>query len=258
MINNTSLQQWKRMEAKSLDQQFLSNIQHGMGCSPFESECILKAVHETYGDFFSVGALLPGQQLFTAVSVDTPPQTRLEDAAMVTVQLTLDAKEDLEVRRTQGVVGLRQHRMERMAREALAQGAVLTLEDFALRLFNCGRRTLCSDLKALREKGIDVPLRSTVKDMGRALSHRRTIVTQWLKGREYSEIARSTRHSVNSVQAYVSHLKKIAVLKAQNVDPELLPFLASASPALAREYLSILKEVSPVPHRKKELAGKKI
>ena len=131
------------------------------------------------------------------------------------------------------------------------------MEDLALRLLNCGRRTLCSDLKALRAEGIEVPLRSTVKDMGRTLSHRRLIVTQWLRGREYSEIARDTRHSVRSVQSYVSRLKRIAVLRAENMENDLLPFLAGVSGALAREYLQILEEVEPVAHRREELERKK-
>jgi len=257
MINNTSPQQWKRMEAKRLDQVFISRTREGLGCSPFEAECLLTLVHEVYGDFFSVGSLQPGQQLFSCVSVETAPQVRLEEATLVTARLTVDGPEDLEVRREQGVVGLRRHRMQRMAGEALAQGGVLTLEDLALRLLNCGRRTLCSDLKDLRGEGIEVPLRSTVKDMGRTLSHRRSIVTQWLRGREYSEIARATHHSVRSVQGYVSCLKRIAVLQAENVENELLPFLAAVSPSLAREYLQILQEVEPVPHRKEELKGKK-
>lgn len=256
-INNTSLQQWKRMEAKQLDGVFLSRTREGMGCTPFEAECLLKVVRETYGDFFEVGSLMPGQLLTTVISVEANPQDSLKDALKVTVRLTLDGPEDLEIRRTEGVVGLRRHRMQRMASEAFQQGGLLTLEDLALRLLNCGRRTLCSDLAAMRDQDIDIPLRSTIKDMGRTLSHRRVIVTKWLGGMEYSEVARATRHSVSSVKGYVSRFKRIAVLKAENVDLQLIPYLAGVSTALAREYLSILKEAKIAPHRKAELTSKK-
>jgi len=256
-INNTSLQQWKRMEAKRLDAVFLTRIRHGMGCTPFEAECMLKVLHETYSDFFDVGSVRPGQILVTVISAEAKPQESLEEAAKVTVRLTLDGPEDLEIRRTEGVVGLRHHRMERMAVEAFQQGGLLTLEDLALRLFNCGRRTLCTDLATMRSKGIDIPLRSTIKDMGRTVSHRQLIVTKWLGGMEYSEVARATRHSVASVKGYVSRFKRIAALQRENVKKELLPYLAGVSPALAREYLAILEEARIAPHRKKELADKK-
>jgi len=256
-INNTALQQWKRMEAKRIDAVFVSRIRHGLGCSPFEAECILETMRETYADFFRVGALQPGQVLVTAVSAEAAPQDRLEEAEKTMVRLTLVGPEDLEIRRAGGVVALRRHRMQRMATEAFQQGGLLTLEDLALRLLNCGRRTLCSDLAAMRREGLDIPLRSTIKDMGRTLSHRQKILALWLQGQEYSEIARATRHSVRSVQSYVSCFKRIAVLQAENVDPALLPYLADVSPALAREYLAMLGGEGIAPHRKRELAAKK-
>lgn len=254
MINNTSLQQWKRMKAKSLDRVFGSRLQRGLGCSPFEAEAIVLTHQDVYKDVLEAG-LQPGQLLCSAVSVEAPPQARLDEAPQVVVRLTLDAPEDLGVRESEGVVGLRRHRMQRMAAEALAQGGVLTLEDFALRLFNCGRRTLCSDLEALREDGVQVPLRSTIKDMGRTLSHRTLIVTRWLRGEEYSTIARATHHSVSSVRAYVSRFRRIAVLKGKCDDPALLPFIVGVSPALAREYLNLLESKEIVPHRREEIGG---
>jgi len=206
------------MEAKNLDAVFRSRVEHGLGCSPFEAECILKTVREIYGDFFSVGSLQPGQILIPVVSMEAKPQDRIEDAEKITVRLTLDGPEDLEVRRKNKVVGLRRHRMQRMATEAFQQGGLLTLEDLALRLLNCGRRTLSADLRQMRKEGITIPLRSTIKDMGRSLSHRQKIVTCWLQGQEYSDIAKATRHSIRSVQSYVSCFKRIAVLHRESVD----------------------------------------
>ncbi|MHC1726830.1 MAG: DUF1670 domain-containing protein [Syntrophobacteraceae bacterium] len=86
---------------------------------------------------------------------------------------------------------LRQKRFYRMCQEAFQQGGLLTLEDLA-NLFNCGVRILMNDLAILREKNIVPPLRSTIKDMGRAITHRRLIITHrrliitlWLQGFAY-------------------------------------------------------------------------
>jgi DNA-directed RNA polymerase specialized sigma24 family protein len=55
-------------------------------------------------------------------------------------------------------------------------------------------------------------LRSTIKDMGRSISHRAMIVEQWLKGKEYSEISRNTHHSVAAVKNYIQKFKRVVGL----------------------------------------------
>jgi hypothetical protein len=106
----------------------------------------------------------------------------------------------------------------------------------------------------LRQQHINVPLRSTIKDMGRALSHRRLIVELWLGGKEYSEIARSSHHSVPSVQNYVEKFKRVALLAEQHLDLDTLAFLARISKPLAQSYLQLLKlKNKAVQHRLNEL-----
>src|SRR4030042_2169419 len=106
--------------------------------------------------------------LFQVIAEEASPNTRLAESKQVTVTLTFDAgSEDLEVRRREGVQSLRRHRMQRMAVEAFQQGGLLTIEDLANRVLNCGQRTLSRDLEVLRHQGIVLPLRSTIKDMGR-------------------------------------------------------------------------------------------
>lgn len=256
MINNTSTDRWRRMKTKQLDNAFLSRIRAGMGCSPFESEAVLAVLHDIYGNFFSAGDILaPGQMWFCAVSVKVPASTALADAQLVRVKLTLDEPADLDVRQEGGVVGLRRHRLVRLCTEALQQGAVLSLEDLAFRIMNVGQRTLCSDLKALRDAGIEPPLRSTVKDMGRTLSHRRKIVETWLLGDEYERVAKKTRHSVGAVRNYISKFKRVCLLRGEIDDMETLAFLAGLSVSLAKEYVGLFENGEMVQHRREELLG---
>ena len=122
-------------------------------------------------------AVQAGQLALTAVSAEEPGHKPLARCKMVPVVLTLYAgQEDYEYRRAHGpdgVAALRRRQIARMAEEALDQGALLTAEDLAFRIFNCGLRTISRALRALAERGIVVPLRSQQKDAGRALSHRR-------------------------------------------------------------------------------------
>jgi len=255
MINNSSLRKWRRLSQKQLDQQFTHEMVHGLQCSPFEASAMLDAVYRVYSPYFETsGTLKPGQILFQVISVDARPNTPLADSKQVTVTLTFDAgDEDLEVRRTQGIPSLRRHRMQRMAVEAFQQGGLLTLEDLAIRLLNCGLRTLSRDLDVLRRRGVVPPLRSIIKDMGRSISHRSLIVAEWLLGKEYSEISCSTSHSVPAVQNYVSKFKRVVALAQEGYDVHTIAFLVKVSAALAESYHQLYNEVKIVPSRRKEL-----
>jgi len=255
MINNSSLQKWDRLQQKQLDTQFINELIHGMSCSMFEAKAILNAVYEVYHPFFDNAAVMkPGQMLFEVVSVENGPQRKLSDCKMISVVLTLDSgKDDLDVKRQQGVIGLRRHRFQRISNEAFQQGGVLTVEDIANRLLNCGERTLCRDIQAFKDQGVVLPLRSTIKDMGKSITHRTLIVKEWLLGKEYSEIARNTSHSIDAVSNYVDKFKRVICLAKDNHEINTIAFLVKLSPRLTQEFYKLYQDIQPVPHRMAEL-----
>jgi len=255
MINNTAIQRWERLAAKQLDQIFEQRMMAGLNCSPFEAQAILQNVHETYSTYFQCApGLQPGQVSLQVVSIEAPPGPRLRQCAQLLVTLTLeDPATDLPARKKGGVTALRRHRLVRVCHEAFQQGGLLTLEDLAYRLFNCGQRTLCRDLQALRQHHICPPLRSTIKDIGRTLSHRRQVVELWLAGHEYSHIAKTAFHCVTSVRNYVEKFKRVALLQAEGFDLQTIAFLARLSAPLAQQYLALLNDKALLQHRKAEL-----
>ena len=255
MINNTSLQKWNRLAQKQLDQQFLNEIISGLQCSPFEANAVLDTVYKVYAPYFETsGTLKPGQILLPVVAVETASNTPLSESKQVTVVLTLDAgDEDLQIREKQGVSGLRRHRIQRMSHEAFQQGGLLTVEDLAYRVLNCGPRTLSRDLRVLKTNHIVLPLRSIIKDMGRAISHRTLIVHQWLQGKEYSQISQNTFHSVLSVKNYISKFKRVIALTQEGFDIHGISFLVKISVPLAEQYYTLYQTASVAPHRRREL-----
>lgn len=255
MINNSSLQKWDRLQQKQLDTQFINALIQGMNCSMFEAKAIMNAVYEVYHPFFdNAASMKPGQILFEVVSIENGPTKKLSECKMISVVLTLDAgKDDLEVKRQQGVIGLRRHRFQRIANEAFQQGGVLTVEDVANRLLNCGERTLCRDIKAFKDQGIVLPLRSIIKDMGKSITHRALIVKEWLLGREYSEIAKRTNHSIEAVSNYIDKFKRVICLAKDNHEVNTIAFLVKLSPQLTQEFYTLYQSIQAVPHRKSEL-----
>jgi hypothetical protein len=255
MINNSSLQKWDRLRQKQLDTQFINSLIQGMNCSMYEAKAIMNSVYEIYHPFFdNASAMKPGQVLFEAVSVESGPQIKLTNCKMVSVILTLDAgEEDLEIRQNEGVIGLRRHRFQRIAHEAFQQGGLLTVEDIANRLLNCGERTLVRDLAEFKKQNIVLPIRSTVMDMGRSITHSLMIVKEWLQGREYSEIARKTNHSVAAVANYIDKFKRVVCLAKDNHEILTIAFLVKLSIPLAEEYYRIYCDFPMVAHRREEL-----
>lgn len=255
MINNSSLGKWNRLKQKNLNQRFINEVIDGLNCSPFEASAVLDTVYKVYNTYFeSCPTLKQGQLFFEVIAVESRPDAALSDCKMVTVILTMnDDENDLLIREKEGVVSLRQHRLQRIAEETFQQGGLLTVEDIAYRLFNCGMRTISRDIKELKEKGIVLPLRSIVKDMGRAISHRSLIIKEWLAGKEYSDIAKSTHHSISSVQNYVDKFKRVIMLMEEGQELNTISFLVKISKVLVKEYVAIYNRFDIVAHRKKEL-----
>jgi hypothetical protein len=132
-------------------------------------------------------------------------------------------------------------------------GWTFTVEDIANRLFNCGERTVTRDIKALKDKGICLPLRSTVRDMGRSISHREMIVREWLLGKEFSEISRQTNHSIEAVANYVEKFKRVICLAKDNREIKTIAFLVKISVPLAQQYYDLYQTLDIIPSREKEL-----
>lgn len=89
--------------------------------------------------------------------------------------------------------------------------------------------------------------------MGRTLSHRSLIVKEWVKGSEYTEIARKTKHSIKAINNYVCKFKQVVALMKDGYDVHTIAFLTKISKRLAEEYIDIKAHSIIVPSRMHEL-----
>jgi hypothetical protein len=248
---------FERLQLKNLDHVFRSRIEQGMGCSPFVSEAICNAVKEVYlPALHASDTLKPGQLLFACLSQSNEAGIAIKDSVQVTIVLTLDdGPQDLLIRQKQGVEALRRHRLVRLCQQAYQQEGLLTVEDLAYRLLNVGERTIHRDLAVLRQQHIHPPLRSTVKDIGRTISHRSTIVKNWLFGDELSDLQRKYHHSLPAIENYINTFKRLLSLKQQNHSVEQSAYLLKISRPLVHAYYDIWRQYGhkALPHRRKEL-----
>ena len=86
----------------------------------------------------------------------------------ISVKLTLhDPSKDLEVLQHKGLAELRRHRLKRLTKQAIDQGAVLSYEDLAV-LLTTSIVTIKRDVARLRREGDTILSRGWRHDMGRA------------------------------------------------------------------------------------------
>lgn len=235
----------QRLDAKSLDNLFRRQIEQGANCSPFVSAAILQTVK----DVFPVSAedndnpLGLGQIKLLVVAAQEPAGKPIEQCQKVTVLLTLDAAlDDYQTRQAFGVDGLRRARLLRMTAEAREQGGLLSYEDLAYRLLNCGVRTIVRDVGALRQRGVEVPSRGQQQDIGPGQTHRVQAVRLYLEGLEANEIARRLYHTLASIENYVTTFARVAFLVAKGYADEEIAFVIRRSSMLVAAYRQLLSE----------------
>ncbi len=257
MIRQPEREQLNRLSIKTLDQVFIMRVKEGLGCSQFEAEALTGLVKEVYFPWLSQPeAIQAGQLAMTAVSADEPGHKPLSKCEMVPVVLTLYAGEEdhrqrLSQKGPKGTVALRQRQMARMAQEALDQGALLTAEDFAFRIFNCGLRTLSRDLKALANQGVVVPLRSQQRDVGRALSHRGQAVELYLKRYTFTQIRQRIYHSLQAIANYVVTFAVVVAHTRDGHSVDEIAFLMQISPSLVRQYQELYERYDTPEYRER-------
>lgn len=244
MTRQSEREQLNRVSVKTLDQVFITRVREGLGCSSFEAQALTDLVQEVYFPWLSQPeAIQAGQLVMTAVSASEPGHKALSKCKMTPVVLTLHAgKEDHQYRlthRPHGTVALRRRQIERMAQEALDQGALLTAEDLAFRIFNCGLRTISRDLQALAKQDTVVPLRSQQKDVGRALTHRVQAVELYLKRCTFTQIRQRIHHSLSAIANYIVTFTVVVVHTRDGHAVDEIAFLMQTSPALVRQYQAL-------------------
>lgn len=222
---------------KTNEQQLLMELEADYGFSRALCRSLVQLMHEhietNYGNLRN-----DNQIIFHAVSADEPPGKSLDHMSLESVSLTIIDPGDAEVLKSQGISGLRKHKLLRFANEAYDQGGLLVQEDLAL-LLTTSTRTIQRDMREMRTQGINVPTRGSIQDIGPTTSHKSQIIELYLKGFEYTEIEQRTRHTGDAIKLYISGFSKVILLTGKGYSPIQVRELTSQSEKVIKEYLAL-------------------
>ena len=106
------------------------------------------------------------------------------------------------------------------------------------------RSTVAGHVTRLRAQGKKVITRAHHTDAGRAVTHKRAIVTMWLLGLPETEVAFRTGHHLSSAERYIDGFLRVALPHRQGDDPQLISRITGFSLFLVNEYITLYEELA--------------
>jgi len=200
----------------------------------------LSDLFTTYFDLYFSSQRKEGQIIFHAVSKDVPPGIPVNEMILFPVKITIYDPEDCTVQDQQDLLD---KRIIRISNEAHTQGALLTQADLAI-LLGDSTKTISRHISALEKKGELVPTRGKWKDIGPGVSHKKRILELYLKGYEYTDIERKTKHSGEAIMRYVKDFARILVLTEEGFEGEELRIITGLSEKTIQEYKELIETYS--------------
>lgn len=231
-----------RLQLKSANEAIIHSLEQDFNLAPMVARTLFERLREQYESHYQQ-TNDTGQLTYLALLADTPASRSISNSERVPVKLSLHQLDDLTALR-HGVAALRQARIERLTVEAYDQQALLTHEDVAC-LLSSSLATIKRDVKALRERGRNIPTRGQVKDIGKGVSHKSQIIQDYLDGYTFSEIEQRQRHSISAIRRYCQDFVRVIRLQASGLTALQIQQISRLSQRLISEYLGLYQRCPP-------------
>jgi len=233
----------QRLKSKSVENSIINSIASDFNLTPILAEAYFKQI-KNYFTTHSELKLTSGQVQYLAVDDREPASKPITLCKKVSVGLTLhNPDEDIDVYHKSGLRGLRQHRLLRITKEAIEQGALLSYEDIAF-LLTTSVVTIKRDIAYMRRNGLTIPSRGWRHDMGRGSTHKSQILELYFSGYMFSDIEKRTHHSQTAVKRYIQDFSKIILLHLNDFSVDQIRISTGFSNRLIGEYIALYDKFS--------------
>jgi hypothetical protein len=227
-----------RLQSKSVKNAIITSISEDFNLTPLLAEAYFNQIKRYFIEHADL-ELTPGQLQYTAIDDREPAGKPVALCKKVSIKLTIHKPdEDLDVYQKSGLRGLRQHKILRITKEAIEQGALLSYEDIAF-VLTSSVVTIKRDMIQLRRQGKTIPTRGWRHDMGRGTTHKTQILDLYRNGYQFSEIEKRTHHSETAVKRYIQDFYKILLLHQKEFSVAQIRIATGFSHRLIGEYINL-------------------
>ncbi len=239
----------KRLQSKSIKNSIVNKIASDFNLTPILAEAYFNQIKGYFIEHTDID-LSSGQIHYLAIDDREPAGKPVSLCKKTSVSLTIhNPDEDLSVYKDKGLCGLRRHRLLRITKEAIEQGALLSYEDIAF-LLTTSVITIKRDIGVLRRNGLTIPSRGWRHDMGRGTTHKSQILELDLSGYLFSDIEKRTHHSETAVKRYIQDFSKIILLHLNNFSVDQIRISTGFSNRLIGEYINLYIQYSKQNNQK--------
>jgi hypothetical protein len=181
-----------------------------------------------------------GEVVVFAIDASEGARARLSEAKLVPVRVSFFTPHDAELgpksaARTR-VSEMKFARIERYAKQARAQGALLTLPDLAVLM---GMHVDAVRHHIAEHPDVVVPTRGRMRDIGRGVTHKTWIVELYLQMHSETEIVERTQHAYESVEAYLREFVRVMTLADRGMNAVMIRRVTQRSLGLVNAYLAL-------------------
>lgn len=238
----------QRLKSKSVQNSIITSIAKDFNLTPILADAYFHQIKTYFLEHAELN-LSSGHIQYLAISDTEPAGKPVALCKKISVALTLhNPDEDIDLYHEKGLRGLRQHRLLRITKEAIEQGALLSYEDIAF-LLTTSVVTVKRDVAQIKRTGLVIPSRGWRHQMGRGQTHKTQILDLYLSGYQFSEIEKRTHHSETAVKRYIQDFTKIILLHQKKFSVDQIRIATNFSNRLIGEYIKLydkyLKENKP-------------
>jgi hypothetical protein len=200
----------------------------------------LSELFSSYLDLYFSNQRKEGQVIFHAVSKDVPAGVPVKEMHLISIKLSLYNSDDCTVNNQNELLD---RRIIRLSNEAYTQGTLLTQADIAI-LLGESTKTIMRHIAQLENKGKIIPTRGKWKDIGPGISHKNRIIQLYLKGDEYTDIERKTKHTGEAIMLYVKDFARVLILTEEGFTDTEIRIITGLSDKNIKEYKELIETFS--------------
>jgi len=242
---------FERVKVKSPEQLLYREFLEDYGLNKIDSKVLVQRVLRFQEENLA-SQRAKNQIVRQVVVIGEPAGKKLSECRLIEVNLTINDPEDVSIVQKEGLLASREARLHRLCWEAYQQGGTLSQEDLAdILVLNIS--TIKRMIKKLKKKGLYVPTRGNIEDMGPGVSHKARIIELLLKDYTYSQIQVYSGHCAQSIEHYERDFSRVVYFYTNGKSLRDIRVLTNQSEKVIKEYIELYKSYLKKPEYKEPL-----